>query len=149
MAGQCAAGIDMGFVILGYTQAVILAVVQGITELLPISSTAYLRVVPALLGWRVTAGALRGHCCLASSGACSRRRVRHRHRVARSDRHGNHGGTWNQRWLPNHPTHQRRAWPLKKDANAASRTAHAKYRRTAQKAIGYPSLKSDRLYSEF
>jgi undecaprenyl-diphosphatase len=32
-------------------EAVILGVVQGITEFLPISSTAHLRVVPALLGW--------------------------------------------------------------------------------------------------
>jgi undecaprenyl-diphosphatase len=32
-------------------EAVILGVVQGITEFLPISSTAHLRVVPSLLGW--------------------------------------------------------------------------------------------------
>jgi undecaprenyl-diphosphatase len=32
-------------------EAVILGVVQGVTEFLPISSTAHLRVVPALLGW--------------------------------------------------------------------------------------------------
>jgi undecaprenyl-diphosphatase len=32
-------------------QAVVLGVVQGVTEFLPISSTAHLRVVPALLGW--------------------------------------------------------------------------------------------------
>jgi undecaprenyl-diphosphatase len=32
-------------------QALILGVVQGITEFLPISSIAHLRVVPALLGW--------------------------------------------------------------------------------------------------
>jgi undecaprenyl-diphosphatase len=32
-------------------QAAILGVVQGITEFLPISSTAHLRLVPALLGW--------------------------------------------------------------------------------------------------
>lgn len=32
-------------------QAVILGIVQGITEWLPISSTAHLRVVPALFGW--------------------------------------------------------------------------------------------------
>jgi undecaprenyl-diphosphatase len=33
-------------------QAAILGLVQGITEFLPISSTAHLRIVPALLGWR-------------------------------------------------------------------------------------------------
>jgi undecaprenyl-diphosphatase len=32
-------------------QAVVLGVVQGVTEFLPISSTAHLRIVPALLGW--------------------------------------------------------------------------------------------------
>jgi undecaprenyl-diphosphatase len=32
-------------------QAVVLGLVQGITEFLPISSTAHLRIVPALLGW--------------------------------------------------------------------------------------------------
>src|SRR5215471_10492473 len=32
-------------------QAVVLGFVQGATEWLPISSTAHLRIVPALLGW--------------------------------------------------------------------------------------------------
>lgn len=32
-------------------QAVILGIVQGLTEFLPISSSAHLRIVPALLGW--------------------------------------------------------------------------------------------------
>jgi len=32
-------------------QAVLLGLVQGLTEFIPISSTAHLRIVPALLGW--------------------------------------------------------------------------------------------------
>src|ERR1700677_2335451 len=32
-------------------EAIVLGVVQGLTEFLPISSTAHLRVVPALFGW--------------------------------------------------------------------------------------------------
>lgn len=42
---------DTGFVALGYAKVAILGIVQGITELMPISSTAHMRVVPALLGW--------------------------------------------------------------------------------------------------
>ena len=33
------------------TEALILGIVQGLTEFLPISSTAHLRIVPALAGW--------------------------------------------------------------------------------------------------
>jgi undecaprenyl-diphosphatase len=33
-------------------EAVILGIVQGVTEFLPISSTAHLRIVPAFLGWQ-------------------------------------------------------------------------------------------------
>jgi undecaprenyl-diphosphatase len=44
-------GVDIGFVTLGYAKVAVLGVVQGISELLPISSTAHMRIVPALLGW--------------------------------------------------------------------------------------------------
>ena len=37
---------------LSLVQAVVLGIVQGLTEFLPISSTAHLRIVPALLGWK-------------------------------------------------------------------------------------------------
>jgi len=33
-------------------KAIVLGVIQGLTEFIPISSTAHLRVVPALLGWK-------------------------------------------------------------------------------------------------
>src|SRR5580704_1726709 len=52
MANACTNGIDTGFVALGYAKVSVLGVVQGITELLPISSTAHMRVVPALFGWQ-------------------------------------------------------------------------------------------------
>jgi undecaprenyl-diphosphatase len=51
MTVPCATGIDTGFVTLGYAKVAVLGG-SGITELLPISSTAHMRVVPALLGWR-------------------------------------------------------------------------------------------------
>ena len=52
MTEACTNGVDTGFVALGYAKVAVLGVVQGITELLPISSTAHMRVVPALLGWQ-------------------------------------------------------------------------------------------------
>src|SRR5262245_11083085 len=36
---------------MGLLEIIVLAIVQGLTEFLPISSTAHLRIVPALLGW--------------------------------------------------------------------------------------------------
>src|SRR6202158_5274672 len=48
----CTQGLDTGFVELGYAKVAALGCVQGITDLLPISSTAHMRIVPALLGWR-------------------------------------------------------------------------------------------------
>ncbi len=43
--------IDCGFVQLGYFKVIFLGIVQGVTELFPVSSTAHLKVVPSLLGW--------------------------------------------------------------------------------------------------
>src|SRR6201993_3253845 len=51
MAEACTQGIDTGFVALGYAKVAALGVLQGITELLPISSTAHMRILPALVGW--------------------------------------------------------------------------------------------------
>ena len=52
MTEACTHQFDTGFVALGYAKVAVLGVVQGITELLPISSTAHMRVVPAVLGWQ-------------------------------------------------------------------------------------------------
>jgi len=37
---------------MNFLQAIILGIIQGLTEFLPISSTAHLRIIPALLGWQ-------------------------------------------------------------------------------------------------
>ncbi|NUM82503.1 undecaprenyl-diphosphatase, partial [bacterium] len=34
-----------------FFQSIIIGIVQGLTEFLPISSTAHVRIIPALLGW--------------------------------------------------------------------------------------------------
>jgi len=65
----CPSKVDMGFVNLGWFKVVILGIVQGITELLPISSTAHLRVVPALLGWPDPGSAFSAAMQLASLAA--------------------------------------------------------------------------------
>ncbi|MGJ4856080.1 undecaprenyl-diphosphate phosphatase [Labrys sp. La1] len=52
MSGACTEGVDTGFMTLGVAKVAFLGVVQGITELMPISSTAHMRLVPALLGWQ-------------------------------------------------------------------------------------------------
>jgi undecaprenyl-diphosphatase len=51
MPDACTSGVDTGFATLGYFKVTILGIVQGITELMPISSTAHMRLVPAVLGW--------------------------------------------------------------------------------------------------
>lgn len=58
--------VDCGFVDLGYFKVFILGIVQGITELLPISSTAHLRIIPAFLGWHDPGTPFTGAAQLAS-----------------------------------------------------------------------------------
>lgn len=69
MAGVCTGSIDTGFVSLGYGKVAFLGVVQGITELMPISSTAHMRIVPALLGWRDPGSAFSAAMQLAALAA--------------------------------------------------------------------------------
>jgi undecaprenyl-diphosphatase len=69
MPSQCLNGLDTGFASLSYAKVAALGVVQGITELLPISSTAHMRVVPALLGWRDPGSAFSAAMQLAALAA--------------------------------------------------------------------------------
>ena len=69
MADVCTQGVDTGFVALGYAKVSVLGVVQGITELLPISSTAHMRIVPALLGWQDPGSAFSAAMQLAALAA--------------------------------------------------------------------------------
>ena len=69
MAGGCTEGIDTGFVSLGYAKVAFLGVVQGLTELMPISSTAHMRIVPAVLGWQDPGSAFSAAMQLAALAA--------------------------------------------------------------------------------
>ncbi|MBY0610745.1 MAG: undecaprenyl-diphosphatase UppP [Beijerinckiaceae bacterium] len=69
MAGACTEGVDTGFVALGYGKVAVLGVVQGITELLPISSTAHMRIVPSFLGWQDPGSAFSAAMQLAALAA--------------------------------------------------------------------------------
>jgi undecaprenyl-diphosphatase len=69
MAGTCTQGIDTGFAALGYTKVASLGVLRGITELLPISSTAHMRLVPAFLGWQDPGSAFSATMQLAALAA--------------------------------------------------------------------------------
>jgi undecaprenyl-diphosphatase len=69
MVDVCSQGVDTGFVALGYAKVAALGVVQGITELLPISSTAHMRLVPAVLGWRDPGSAFSAAMQLAALAA--------------------------------------------------------------------------------
>lgn len=69
MTNACTGGLDIGFASLSYLQVGILGIIQGITELLPISSTAHMRVIPALLGWRDSGSAFSAAMQLAAFAA--------------------------------------------------------------------------------
>jgi undecaprenyl-diphosphatase len=69
MTEVCMRGVDTGFVALGYSKVAVLGVVQGITELLPISSTAHMRLVPAVLGWQDPGSAFSAAMQLAALAA--------------------------------------------------------------------------------
>jgi undecaprenyl-diphosphatase len=69
MADVCIRGVDTGFVALGYAKVAVLGVVQGVTELLPISSTAHMRLVPAVLGWQDPGSAFSAAMQLAALAA--------------------------------------------------------------------------------
>jgi undecaprenyl-diphosphatase len=70
-AGACLDShvVDIGFVNLSWAQVAVLGIVQGVTELQPISSTAHLRVLPGLLGWPDPGSAFSAAMQLASFAA--------------------------------------------------------------------------------
>ena len=69
MVDTCTRGVDTGFAALGYAKVAALGVLQGITELLPISSTAHMRLIPALFGWEDPGSAFSAAMQLAALAA--------------------------------------------------------------------------------
>jgi undecaprenyl-diphosphatase len=69
MVEVCTRGVDTGFVALGYAKVAVLGIVQGMTELLPISSTAHMRLVPAVFGWQDPGSAFSAAMQLAALAA--------------------------------------------------------------------------------
>src|SRR3954466_3447376 len=50
-------------------QSIVLGIVQGLTEFLPVSSSADLRIVPAILGWEDPGAAFTAVCQLGTEAA--------------------------------------------------------------------------------
>lgn len=69
MSPACTNGVDTGFAALDYYKVAILGIVQGITELMPISSTAHMRLVPAVLDWQDPGSAFSAAMQLAALAA--------------------------------------------------------------------------------
>jgi undecaprenyl-diphosphatase len=69
LMSSCTSGLDIGFASLNFLQIGFLGVIQGITELLPISSTAHMRIVPAVLGWNDPGSAFSAAMQLAALAA--------------------------------------------------------------------------------
>src|SRR6202045_656735 len=69
MVDTCTNGVDTGFAALSYAKVAALGILQGITELLPISSTAHMRLVPTFLGWQDPGSAFSAAMQLAALAA--------------------------------------------------------------------------------
>jgi undecaprenyl pyrophosphate phosphatase UppP len=52
-------------------EAIVLGIVQGLTEFLPISSSAHLRIVPAFAGWEDPGAAFTAVTQLGTLAACA------------------------------------------------------------------------------
>ncbi|MCK6190578.1 undecaprenyl-diphosphate phosphatase [Pseudomonas sp. EYE_354] len=99
MTNVCSAGLDVGFASLNYLQIFILGVIQGITELLPVSSTAHMRVVPALLGWQDPGSAFSAAMQLAALAAVVSYFWRDVRQVTTGSIDAVRRGDYNDRWF--------------------------------------------------
>ncbi len=99
MTNVCSAGLDVGFASLDYLQIFILGVIQGITELLPVSSTAHMRVVPALLGWQDPGSAFSAAMQLAALAAVVSYFWRDVQQVTTGSISAVRRGDYNDRWF--------------------------------------------------
>jgi undecaprenyl-diphosphatase len=99
LTNVCSAGLDVGFASLDYLQIFILGVIQGITELLPVSSTAHMRVVPALLGWQDPGSAFSAAMQLAALAAVVSYFWRDVHQVTTGSISAVRRGDYNDRWF--------------------------------------------------